>query len=72
MSHTEIEMDPNEQSAARYRLFARAIKLIGGSQIATLQPFLQASLAKTVEEAMESHKAVDGEPHIIDLVMLET
>lgn len=65
-------MDPNEQSAARYRLFARAIKVAGVSHIATLQPLLQASLEKTVEEAMDSHEAVDGKCRVVGLAFRDT
>ena len=60
MTHAKKDMDPNEQTAARYRLFARAIKIIGLSQIAALQPFLQSRLEKTVSDAMRSRGQVDG------------
>ena len=60
MNHTEIDLDPNEQTAARYRLYSRSIRVIGMSQISTLQPYLQAKLEKTLFRAIGSRPAVDG------------
>ena len=60
LTHEKIDMDPNEQTAARYRLFARAIRVIGLSQIAALQPYLQSRLEKIVSNAMRSRDQVDG------------
>ena len=48
MSHTEIRYDASEQINMRYRLFARAIRINGLSQINALQTYLQARLAKTL------------------------
>ena len=48
MSHTEIFYDANEQIDLRYRLFARAIRINGVSQIDVLQPYLEARLVKTI------------------------
>ena len=60
MTHAKTEFDPNEQTAARYRLFARAIEVIGLQQIAALQPTLLSSLEQTVTRAMRYHHEVDG------------
>lgn len=60
MNHTQIDLDPNEQTAARYRLFARVIRVIGMSQISDLQPFLPAKLEKTSIEEIDSQSTVDG------------
>ena len=60
LTHAKKDMDPDEQTAARYRLFARAIKIIGLSQIASLLPFLQSRLEKTVSDAMRSRGQTDG------------
>ena len=53
-------MDPEEQKAARYRLFARAIKVTGRAQIAALQPFLQSRLEQSWFHAMGSKRQADG------------
>ena len=60
MKNAKITMDPTEQTAARYRLFARAIKLTGRAQIAALQPFLQLRLEQSLFDVMESRCQVDG------------
>ena len=60
MNHIQIDLDPNEQTAARYRLYARVIRVIGMSQISDLQPFLQAKLEKTLIEEIDSQSTVDG------------
>lgn len=60
MKHTQIgvKFDPNEQTAERYRLYARVIKVIGTSQISDLQQFLQAKLEETLSEEIESQSTV--------------
>ena len=60
MTCAKIEFDPNEQTAARYRLFARAIKVIGLQQITALQPSLVSRLEQTVSSALRSRQEVDG------------
>lgn len=60
MKYNQDEFDPNEQTAARYRLFARVIHVIGISQISDLQPFLQANLERTSIEEIDSQSPVDG------------
>ena len=60
LSHTEIDWDPNEQINLRYRLFARAIRLNGLSQIKALEPYLQARCRITVREKIGSQVAADG------------
>lgn len=44
----------------RYRLFARAIRVNGLSQIKALQPYLQARLRKTVQEKIDPQTATGG------------
>ncbi|KAG8528993.1 uncharacterized protein KY384_006682 [Bacidia gigantensis] len=44
LNHTQIPLDPNEQTNMRYRLFARAIRINGVAQMNVLQPFVQAKL----------------------------
>lgn len=60
MRHTEIQWDPNEQINLRYRLFARAIRINGLSQINTLQPYLQARLERTFSEKIGPQITTDG------------
>ncbi|CAD6592998.1 MAG: hypothetical protein ASARMPREDX12_006647 [Alectoria sarmentosa] len=54
LSHTETEWDPNEQINQRYRLFTRAIRIAGVSQMKILQPYLQARMKKTFQEMVYS------------------
>ncbi|MCJ1349614.1 hypothetical protein MMC31_007855 [Peltigera leucophlebia] len=60
MNHIQIDLDPNEQTAARYRLYARVIRVIGMSQISELQLFLQAKLEETSIEEIDTQSTVDG------------
>lgn len=60
MRNTKISLDPVEQTAARYRLFARAIKLNGRAQIAALHPFLQTRLERSLWHILESKCQGDG------------
>ncbi|KAL9034573.1 MAG: hypothetical protein Q9180_005329 [Flavoplaca navasiana] len=53
MSHSVIQLDPNEQTNLRYRLFARAIRINGVSQLENLSPYLQARLEETVAQKMD-------------------
>ena len=60
MSHTEIQMDPDEQKNLRYRLFARAIRINGLSQVSALQPYLQARLKRIYQDKISPHIKTDG------------
>ncbi|KAL9123111.1 MAG: hypothetical protein Q9187_000340 [Circinaria calcarea] len=60
MSNAQVYLDPDEQKAARYRLFSRAIKITGMSQIAALQPYLQSKLEKTLFKEIDSRSAING------------
>ena len=60
MNHTEIQMDPDEQENLRYRLFARAIRINGLSQISALQPYLQAGLKRIYQDTINPHIKTDG------------
>ena len=60
MSHAEIDWDPNEQIALRYRLFARAIRVKGLAQIQGLYPYLQAKLDQTVASRLKPQVERDG------------
>ena len=60
MSHAEIDWDPNEQIALRYRLFARAIRVKGLAQIDGLYSYLRAKLDQTVARRLKSHITVDS------------
>ena len=53
MNHTEISLDPNEQTSLRYRLFSRAIKINGLAQMNTLYPYLQARLEQSFERNVD-------------------
>ena len=69
MTHTEIELDPEEQNAARYRLFSRAIKIIGLSQIAHLTPLLQEQMESILGNHLQSKKRNGGILHFSPLSM---
>ena len=60
MSHDQIQWDPNEQINLRYRLFARAIRINGLSQIQALQPYLQVRLEKTPNSMIEPRTKSSG------------
>jgi len=60
MSHSEIDLDPDEQINLRYRLFARAIRINGLSQINALQPYLQARLEDTFAKELATRNT-DGD-----------
>ena len=68
MSHAEIQLDPNEQINLRYRLFARAIRINGLSQINALQPYLHARLTKTFQKRIDSQITTDGFVHSHELL----
>ena len=65
MSHNETQFDPNEQLNMRYRLFARAIRINGLSQLDNLQPYLQARLQKTLDEKISPQILVDGSEYTV-------
>lgn len=60
IGHTKSPLDPKEQANFRYRLYARAIKINGVSQIKTLQPHLQARLERTLIEKINPQITTDG------------
>ena len=60
MDHREISMDPNEQTALRYRLYSRVLRHVGLSQIAVLQPYLQTKIDSVLAARIESQQAVKG------------
>jgi len=60
MKHTGINLDPNEQTAARYRLYSRAIRIIGVAQISALQPYLQARMQETLHKHIGAQDSTDG------------
>jgi len=60
MSRSEIDLDPDEQINLRYRLFARAIRINGLSQINALQPYLQARLEDTFAKELATRNT-DGD-----------
>lgn len=60
MSHSKIDLDPDEQINLRYRLFARAIRINGLSQINALQPYLQARLEDTFAKELAARNT-DGD-----------
>lgn len=60
MKHTTVELDPNEQTAARYRLYSRAIRIIGMAQISALQPYLQARLQEALYRHIDSKNLSNG------------
>jgi hypothetical protein len=60
MSNTETKWDPNEQINLRYRLFARAIRIKGLTQISILQGYLQSRLERTFEDMLEPRLHGEG------------
>ncbi|MCJ1248353.1 hypothetical protein MMC30_005570 [Trapelia coarctata] len=60
MKHTTVDLDPNEQTAARYRLYSRAIRIIGMAQISSLQPYLQARMQETLYRHVDARDSTDG------------
>lgn len=61
MAHATKDLDPNEQTAARYRLYSRAIRMAGVDQLPQLQPYLQAKLEEVLGDAVDSRNTIDGE-----------
>jgi hypothetical protein len=60
MSLRELHLNPNEQTNLRYRLFARAIRINGLSQMKELQPYLEARMRKTFQEMIYPQILTDG------------
>ena len=60
LSHKEAELDPNEQSNLRCRLFARAIRINGLSQVNLLFPYLQTRVEKVFDEKVNPLINTDG------------
>lgn len=60
MANEETTLDPNEQTAARYRLFSRAIKAVGTAQLPVLQPHLSKSMDRLMTRYIDSQDSVDG------------
>jgi len=67
MKHTTINLDPNEQTAARYRLYSRAIRIIGMAQISALQPYLQARLQETLHKHIDARDSTNGRTSLLIL-----
>lgn len=65
MSHSVLGLDPNEQISLRYRLFARAIRIKGSSQINLLHPYLETRLQKTLKEYIDPHVTADGSDYFL-------
>ncbi|KAA6408298.1 MAG: cytochrome P450 [Lasallia pustulata] len=60
MAYEATTLEPNEQTAARYRLFSRAIKAVGLTQLPALQPHLARSMDRLVSRCIESQEDIDG------------
>lgn len=67
MKHTTIDLDPNEQTAARYRLYSRAIRIVGLAQISALQPYLQARMQETLYKHIDARGSTDGRAILVDI-----
>lgn len=65
LSSAQVALDPNEVANVRYRLFYRAIRINGLSQINMLLPHFQAKLENVVEEKIEPYTNVDGTINIV-------
>ena len=60
MSHAGIQFNPDEQISLRHRLFVRAIRINGVSQLKTLHPYLEARLGKTIENMVDPKITTEG------------
>ena len=60
MSHADQSFDPNEQMNLRYRLYARAIRINGLSQIDALLPHLTARCEQTFERELDPKVPADN------------
>ncbi|MCJ1475924.1 hypothetical protein MMC13_004588 [Lambiella insularis] len=61
LKNDDVDLDPAEQAAHRYRLYSRAIRVTGLAQIDALQPFLQSSCEKTLRTTIDdSLPSADG------------
>ena len=60
LGHANVDWDPNEQIALRYRLFARAIRVKGLTQFGTLYPYLEAKLSQIIVRELESESTAEG------------
>ncbi|KAI4214045.1 MAG: hypothetical protein LQ351_003449 [Letrouitia transgressa] len=59
MVDAETNRDPLDKSQARFRLLARTIRVIGGSQLPNVQPYLQARVESILSEAIASSEERD-------------
>ena len=53
MSKGEVQFDPKETNIFRYRLYARAIRINGLSQMQDLYPYLHKRLLNTFDDLVE-------------------
>ncbi|KAI9691509.1 MAG: hypothetical protein M1822_007580 [Bathelium mastoideum] len=61
MSHSRIALDPTEDvNTTRYRLFSRAIRVIGGKQLPELQRHFQAEIENVLHKVVDSQSSSDG------------
>ncbi|KAL9074039.1 MAG: hypothetical protein Q9157_004529 [Trypethelium eluteriae] len=61
MSHNRIALDPTEDvNTTRYRLFSRAIRVVGGKQLPELTQHFQAWIESVLNEAVDSRQSLDG------------
>ncbi|KAL8929170.1 MAG: hypothetical protein Q9172_000606 [Xanthocarpia lactea] len=54
----ETNTDPLDTAGARFRLFARTIKVIGTTELQQLQPHLQGKIVEVLEQAIRNGMAV--------------
>lgn len=60
MADAETNRDPLDKSQARFRLLARTIRVIGGSQLPHVQPYLQARVESILSKAIASGDEREG------------
>lgn len=61
MKDEDTNRDPLDTAAARFRLFARTIRVIGQSELQLLQPYLRAKIVEVLEREISSADVVgDG------------
>ena len=66
MSHSRITLDPTEDvNTTRYRLFSRAIRVVGGKQLPELQRHFQAEIERVLLDTVDSQSSPDGKIHSI-------
>lgn len=60
MSKGKISYDPQKMDRIHYRLFSRAIRVNGVSQLDSLCPYLQKRLMKPIDELVNPHVTSEG------------